>query len=188
MEPGARQGRPVGRCLPKGHLRPGGLRFGVSVSATRHSARPRGAGGAFTLVELIMVIGLIGILAALVLGTLGYVNRKGAHAKAEAEVAALAAAVDRFYLDHGVYPAETNLFGELVGLTNKAKINTNGKVYFEPTTGMVSDLKTGPFKDPWGNDYLYQTNEGIKEFRNVGFFDLWSTVGGTNDPKAFIHN
>ena len=48
----------------------------------------------FTLVELLATIAVIVVVAGLTLGTLGYVNRKGAEGRAKAEVAALAAAID----------------------------------------------------------------------------------------------
>jgi prepilin-type N-terminal cleavage/methylation domain-containing protein len=151
----------------------------------------RGAIGGFTLLELLATVALIATIAGLFIAGMGYVNKKSALSKAQTEVAVLAAAIDNFKLEHGVYPADTNLFAELAGVTNgdaRATINTNGKVYVEPSKSMVKDLRTGPFMDPWGNEYFYQTNEKTKEFRNVGFFDLWSTAGGTNDPEEFIHN
>lgn len=146
----------------------------------------------FTLIELLVTIAIMVTIAGLFIATMGYVNKKSALSRAQTEVAVLAAAVDNFKLDHGVYPADTNLFGELVGITNgsgKAVINTNGKVYVEASKSMMKDPENGPFIDPWGVNYNYQTNENIKEFRNVGFFDLWSTAGaGTNDPSEWIHN
>jgi len=143
-----------------------------------------------TLIELLVSIALMVTLAGLFIAGMGYVNKKSALSRAQTEVAVLASAIDNFKLDHGVYPADTNLFVELVGITNgsrKATINTNGKVYIEPTAGMVTDRQQGPFLDPWGEAYLYQTNEKTKEFRNVGFFDLWTTAN-TNDSKQWIHN
>ena len=45
---------------------------------------------AFTLIELLVVIAIIGILAGLLLNTAGYIQRKGAMSRAEAEIAAFA--------------------------------------------------------------------------------------------------
>ena len=42
----------------------------------------------FTIIELIIVMGIILVLAGLILGTSGYVNRKGATSRAEAEIKA----------------------------------------------------------------------------------------------------
>ncbi len=125
---------------------------------------------AFTLIELLATIAILAVLAALVLGTLGYVNKKGAESRARAEVAALAAAIDSFKLDFGIYPPdEESLYEELTG---EGEIN-KGKLYFEPTQAIV-DPNTKLFKDPWGDAYRYTTNATV----NVGFYDLWSTAGG----------
>ena len=48
---------------------------------------------AFTLIELIVVTAVIIILTGLVLSTVGYVQKKGARARAETEIAAMSAAL-----------------------------------------------------------------------------------------------
>ena len=59
---------------------------------------------AFTLIELIVVVGIIAILSALVLSTVGYARKKGARARAETEIAAMSAACENYKADNGVYP------------------------------------------------------------------------------------
>jgi type II secretory pathway pseudopilin PulG len=63
-----------------------------------------GAGGAFTFIELLVVIAIIIILAGLILSTMGYVQKKGARARAETEIAAMSAALESYKADNGVYP------------------------------------------------------------------------------------
>ena len=120
--------------------------------------------GAFTLIELLVVVAIIAVLAGLTLSTLGYVNKKGAESRAQAEVAALSAAIESFKLGEGFYP------------TNAASLYTNlcpavdgRKVYFEPAPSMVTNNK---FIDPWGSDYVYSNY--------TSYFELWSTAGGAN--------
>ena len=72
----------------------------------RHSAFV--ASGAFTILELLVVISIIITLAALILGTVGYVQKKGARSRAEAEIAALSAALESYKADNGVYPTNTD--------------------------------------------------------------------------------
>lgn len=63
---------------------------------------------AFTLIELIVVIGIIIVLASLVLATSGYVTKKGQRSRAEAEIAALSAALESYKADNGIYPRTTS--------------------------------------------------------------------------------
>lgn len=58
----------------------------------------------FTIIELLIVMGIIIVLAGLILGTSGYVQKKGARSRAEAEIAAMSAALESYKADNGVYP------------------------------------------------------------------------------------
>ncbi len=59
----------------------------------------------FTLVELLVVITIIAILAALVLSTAGGIQDKAARNRAQSEIAALSAALESYKADNGDYPA-----------------------------------------------------------------------------------
>jgi prepilin-type N-terminal cleavage/methylation domain-containing protein len=59
---------------------------------------------AFTLLEVLVVIAIISILAGLLLSTFGYMQKKGARARAETEIAAMSAALESYKADNGVYP------------------------------------------------------------------------------------
>src|SRR5215813_12140485 len=61
---------------------------------------------AFTLIELVLVVGIITVLAGLVLSTVGYARKKAARARAEAEIAALSAACENYKADNGIYPRD----------------------------------------------------------------------------------
>jgi type II secretory pathway pseudopilin PulG len=62
----------------------------------------------FTLIELVVVFGLILILTGLVLSTAGYARKKGARARAETEIAALSAALESYKADNAIYPTDTS--------------------------------------------------------------------------------
>jgi len=61
----------------------------------------------FTLIELLVVIAIIIILGGLILSTVGYVQKKGARSRAEAEIAAMSAALESYKADNGIYPRDT---------------------------------------------------------------------------------
>ena len=83
-----------------------------SVEATGSAAKRQAAGGtpattgAFTLIELLVVIAIILVLAGLTLSTIGYVQKKGARARAESEIAAMSAACESYKADNGIYPRD----------------------------------------------------------------------------------
>ena len=77
---------------------------------------------AFTLIEMLVVIGIIGILAALILGTAAIASSKMRRAKAEAERDALVTAIQSYKDKKGFYPPDnasstilSPLFYELTG-------------------------------------------------------------------------
>ena len=141
----------------------------------------------FTLVELLIVITVIAILAALVLRTAGFVQEKGARSRAESEIAAISAALESYKADNGDYPigtASTNssstdrlLYTNLMPAT--------GKVYFEFTKGMTNS--SGAVVDPFGNGYGYQY-PGQASRSGTNFFDLWSTANKGALSNAWIKN
>jgi type II secretory pathway pseudopilin PulG len=66
---------------------------------------------AFTLIELVLVVGIMIVLAGLVLSTVGYARKKGARARAETEIAAMSAACENYKADNAVYPNNTGTGG-----------------------------------------------------------------------------
>jgi type II secretory pathway pseudopilin PulG len=96
---------------------PGSCR-GVCVKCLTNRAFDR-RNNAFTLIELILVVGIIIVLAGLVLSTVGYARKKGARARAETEIAALSAACENYKADNGIYPRDTtnNTTDNLAALT-----------------------------------------------------------------------
>ena len=160
--------------------------------------RPWREQSAFTLIELLAVITIIGILAGLTLGAAGAVRRHGASSTAKAEVAALQAACDRYYADYNLYPTTNSmpdpssssdvnpststkyssagkaLFNSLFG-TNQYNLPPSTKRYFEPKPAMASSTTTANpyFIDPWGYAYGYNSNGTNAPL-------IWSTAGQTN--------
>ncbi len=139
--------------------------------------------GAFTLIELIVVITVIVILTGLVLSTVGYARNKGARARAETEIAAMSAACESYKADNGVYPAssDTNnlnaqtsfnpsayqaaslyLYNALFGATAGSRTpNTGARSYFvfKPNMLFPADQTQNVqyIQDPFGNSYGYST-------------------------------
>ena len=90
---------------------------------------------AFTLIELILVVGIITVLAGLVLSTVGYARKKGARARAETEIAAISAALENYKSDNAVYvrgPASAVTVGSITIPANVTD-TLNAQAYLDPT-------------------------------------------------------
>jgi prepilin-type N-terminal cleavage/methylation domain-containing protein len=77
---------------------------------------------AFTLIELLSVIAIIGLLAGLILGVLPAVAQRGKRGGVKTQLAALQTAIDRYHSQKGYYPPDNPtsadlppLFYELTG-------------------------------------------------------------------------
>jgi len=162
---------------------------------------------AFTIIELLVVMAIIIILAGLFLSTVGYVQNKGARSRAEAEIAAISAALESYKADNGTYPTDTTKTETLdpaasINLTNYAQASlylyqqlsgdpagnrqATAKTYFtfKPNQLSPSDQTQNvtAIRDPFGNSYGYSTAKAANPNGTVGYnptFDLWSTAGLT---------
>jgi general secretion pathway protein G len=170
-----------------------------------------GAGGAFTLIELLIVIAIIIVLAGLVLSTVGYVQNKGARSRAETELAAMSAACESYKVDNGVYPRNTAtdalnaratgdptayeaanlyLYDALFGATSGSRTpNAGARSYFTFKPNQLSPSDQAQpvafIRDPFGNSYGYSTANQADPTTPKGYnptFDLWSTSGLTTNP------
>lgn len=144
----------------------------------------------FTLVELLIVITVIAILAALVLSTAGYVQEKGARARAEAEIQAISAALESYKADNGDYVTQANNLDATASGNNRTFLTnlcpvSGGKVYLEVTKGMTN--AAGNLVDPFGNAYGYQYPGDVNR-SGSNFFDLWSTANKPANSNAWIKN
>ena len=117
--------------------------------------RMRQAG--FTLVELLTVIAIIALLAALVLGLAGHAQKTAAKKKATSEISQLDNFIGAYQAQYGQVPPTK---AELARALGEAQ---------HPLASL---------SDPWGNPYEYQAS-------SAKTFFLWST-GGSADPALFI--
>ena len=171
------------------------------------------AEGAITIIEMLMVIMIIFILAALVLAASSYVQNRGARARAETEIAAMSAALESYKADNGIYPRDaTNtdsvnpatspvpttaskyLYEQLSGDTNDDR-TPETKSYFTFRPNMLTPAapltaNVTAIRDPFGNPYGYSTAKAAGQaYGNNPTYDLWSTAGdSTNNPTKWIKN
>ncbi len=141
---------------------------------------------AFTLIELLVVIAIIGVLTSLVLSAAGFVQKKGARSRAEAEIAAIAAALESYKADNGDYPLNEGISNSLTLLTNlMPAVGTGGKVYYEFKSKMTN--QNNGIMDPFGGYYYYRY-PGDPNQGGTNFYDLWTTAGSALKTNGWIKN
>jgi type II secretory pathway pseudopilin PulG len=169
---------------------------------------------AFTIIEVIIVMAIILVLAGLILATSGYVQNKGRRSRAEAEIAAISAALENYKADNGIYPRDTTtdaldaraptasayapaslyLYNQLAGASAGSRTSTAGvKSYFtfKPNQLTPSDQTQNVtfIRDPYGDSYGYST--AYQAAPATGYnptFDLWSTANAPADQTHWIKN
>ena len=113
----------------------------VNRQRTLRSVGERG----FTLIEIMVVVIIIGLLAAVIVPTVLSKVDDARVAKAKQDIQSLEAALSMYYLDNSKYPTSEQ------GLTALVQ---------QPTDPSIKHWKPGGYlervsKDPWGNPYLY---------------------------------
>lgn len=144
---------------------------------------------AFTLIELLTVIAIIAILAALLLQTAGFVQEKAGNSRAKSEIAALTTSLENYKLDMGSYPTGDggdNSTKNLLDALNPT--DGNSKIYFEVPPKMLEGYSSkksstenrasaSRLVDPFGNPYHYEYNgpdDANSKRSGKGQFNLWS--------------
>jgi general secretion pathway protein G len=123
-----------------------------------------------TLIELMVVILILGILAAIVVPRIMGREEEARRVKAKLDISSMETALKLYKLDNGTYPSTEQ------GLEALIEAPTIGQLPRKWRTGGYLEKGRIP-KDPWGYDYIY-LSPGIH-----GDFDLTS-YGPDGEPEG----
>jgi general secretion pathway protein G len=118
----------------------------------------------FTLIEVMVVVVILGILAAIVVPRVMDRPEAARITKAKADIRALESALNLYKLDNFVYPTTDQGLQALVSKPSGTPEPRNWKQYMDRMP-----------KDPWGNDYQY-LSPGVQ-----GSVDIYS-LGADGQP------
>ncbi len=138
----------------------------------RSTVRARRAG--FTLLELLVVIVIIGLLAAYVGPKYFSQLSKSEITVAKAQMEAFEKSLDTYRLDVGRYPTTEEGMAALMAAPPAAGAKWNGPY-----------LKKGVPKDPWGNAYIYRA-PGVKAEYEIISTGKDGQPGGTGDNADIV--
>ncbi|ENZ78963.1 type II secretion system protein G (GspG) [Ralstonia pickettii OR214] len=131
----------------------------------RHAAR------GFTLIEIMVVVVILGILAALVVPKIMSRPDEARIIAAKQDIASISQALKLYRLDNGRYPTTEQGISALVTKPTTEPIPNNWK-----GGGYLERLP----KDPWGHPYQY-LNPGVRGEVDVFSFGADGQAGGTGN-------
>jgi general secretion pathway protein G len=120
---------------------------------SRHIAKKMNG---FTLIEVMVVVVILGILAAVVVPKIMSRPEQARIVKVKQDILAIQSALDLYKLDNGYYPSTDQGLQALVSKPTSDPIPRNWK-----SDGYLQQLPT----DPWGQSYQYiNDNEKLRIF------------------------
>jgi general secretion pathway protein G len=145
----------------------------VMRGKAENSAGDRRSRAGFTLVEVMVVVVILGILAALIVPRVVGRTDEARAAAARQDIAAILQAMKLYRLDNGRYPSNEQGLQALAEKPQSQPVPANWKQYLDKLP-----------KDPWGKTYLY-LHPGVRGEIDVFSFGADGQAGGTG-PDADI--
>lgn len=146
----------------------------------------------FSLVELVIVIVILGVIAAIAIPRISSGSRNAGEAALKANLATVRNAIDWYYGEHHSTFPGVNAAGGTYGTAGSADAFTNQLIYYTNASGTVSEDKSASF--PFG-PYVRGTFPAMPVGANAGktsvkIVDQAEPLDGTDsdDTSGWIYN
>jgi len=126
---------------------------------------------AFTLIEIMIVIVILGLLAALVVPKLVGRTEEAKRTQARVQIKSVEQALELFKLDNGFYPSTEQGLEALVRPPETGRIPKNYR-----KGGYIDRVP----KDPWGNPYVY-VSPGVHGEYDISSYGADGVPGGQGE-------
>lgn len=157
----------------------------------------RSSKGGFTLIEILVTIGIIGILSTIVLVAVQRARNEAKIAKAKVEANQIFKAISLLEIDTEQWPGHITPYQVESGASGN-EICPDGCVYglSDCRAGLVCDDSGNPYpywngpyikeipSDPWGKEYFFDTDYDI----DPGAGEEWAVVIGSYGPDGIGNN
>lgn len=139
----------------------------------------------FTLVELLVVMSIIGVLAALAVGSFRTAQMRGRDAQRKSDLKQVAHSLELFYADYGRYPDASS--GRISACSYNPSLGTGTTCTWgesEFTDGKTVYFKVLPMDPDEDRDYTYQIVAGSSNQK----YKLFAQLENTEDKDCLDGN
>ena len=134
------------------------------------------ARGAFTLIEMLIVVAIIGILASAIMVGLGPAQQKGRDARRMSDLNGAQNALELYYTQNSQYP-----LSESSPITFSALKTLNGASNIFSSVGVTNFVTT----DPSGNPYCYESLNGGSNYVIGAKLEIPPTTDASHSCSSF---
>jgi len=125
----------------------------------------------FTLIEIMVVIVILGLLAALVVPKLVGRTEEAKRTQTRVQIKSIQQAIELFKLDNGFYPSTEQSLDALVRMPESGRVAKNYR-----KGGYLDRVP----KDPWGNAFVY-VSPGQQSEYDISSYGADGVPGGENE-------